>query len=300
MGALVLDPGIAFPPVRAGEAAPVWNASAFVWLGHATRVLAYDVGESGWSDDLTDLHEAATNHGAHFIDVASRLHAMGELRRVLGDRAASILEVGCSAGHMLADMRKQLPRATLIGADYTLGTLNALGARMPGIPLVRLNLATSPLPSEAYEAIVLLNVLEHIEDDAAAIRHVARMLKSSGIALIEVPAGPGLFDDYDRELRHFRRYGLDTLCRMVEEAGLSVEYKSHLGAFLYPGFCLTKKLSQVRPKPARKRRKHVTSAIVATSRLNALGSIIMAAERALGRKVRFGSGIRCIVTARKK
>src|SRR3954449_9199186 len=135
---------ITFPPVSAGEDCPVWNGGAFVRSGKSTRVLAYEVGESGWSEELTELHESATESGAHFIDVASRNRAIRELKRTLGARSASIMEAGCSAGHLLADMRRSLPNAILTGGDYTLGTLIKLGDRMPDIPLVRFNLADSP------------------------------------------------------------------------------------------------------------------------------------------------------------
>jgi SAM-dependent methyltransferase len=288
-----------FPPVSAGEEASFWNGRAFVHSGKSVRVLAYEVEESGWSDELTELHESATQSGTHFIDVASRDHAINELKRALGTKPASIMEVGCSAGHLLADMRRSLPNATLTGGDYTLGTLVKLGEKMPDIPLVRFNLADSPLPSDAYEAMVLLNVLEHIEDDVAATGHIARMLKPGGVAIIEVPAGPELFDDYDRQLQHFRRYTLPGLCKVIEGAGLKVERRNYLGALIYPAFYLAKKLSQVSPKPAEEREQHVTSAISATSRLNPIGHAIMALEEAMSRAIEFPRGIRCVVTARK-
>jgi SAM-dependent methyltransferase len=288
-----------FPPVSAGEDVSVWNGGAFIRSGQSSRVLAYEVGESGWSDELTELHESATESGTHFIDVASRDHAINELKRALGTRRVSIMEVGCSAGHLLADMRRNLPNATLTGGDYTLGTLLKLGEKMPGIPLVRFNLAASPLPSNSYDAMVLLNVLEHIEDDAAATRHIARMLKPGGVAVIEVPAGPELFDDYDRQLQHFRRYTLPGICSVVEQAGLVVERRNYLGALIYPAFYLAKKWSQIRPKSAAKREAHVANAIGATSRFNAVGRAIMSLEQAIEPTITFPRGIRCVVTARK-
>ena len=288
-----------FPPVSAGEDPAVWNGGAFVRSGTSTRVLAYEVGESGWSDELTELHESATESGAHFIDVASRDHAVNELKRTLGTKPVSIMEVGCSAGHLLADMRRSLPNAKLTGGDYTLGTLLKLGEKMPGIPLVRFNLADSPLPPDTYDAMVLLNVLEHIEDDVAAAKHIARMLRPGGVAVIEVPAGPELFDDYDRQLQHFRRYTLPGICGVIERAGLVVERRNYLGALIYPAFYLAKKLSQSRPKAASEREQHVASAIGATSRFNAIGYAIMSLEETVGRAVTFPRGIRCVVTARK-
>jgi SAM-dependent methyltransferase len=288
-----------FPPVLAGEEPPVWNGAAFVGSGRSSRVLAYQVGESGWSDDLTELHEGATESGTHFIDVASRDRAINELKRTLGSEPVSIMEVGCSAGHLLADMRRSLPNATLTGGDYTLGTLVSLGEKMPAIPLVRFDLADSPLPSNTYDAMVLLNVLEHIEDDAAAAKHIARMLRPGGVAVIEVPAGPELFDDYDRELKHFRRYTLHGLCKLIEGAGLRVERRNYLGALIYPAFYLAKKRSQNNPKQAAERRRHVTNAIGATSRLNPIGHAIMVLEEKMSRAMEFPRGIRCVVTARK-
>lgn len=288
-----------FPPVSAGEESPVWNGAAFIRSGQSTRVLAYEVGASGWSEELTELHENATESGAHFIDVASRDHAVNELKRTLGTKPVSIMEVGCSAGHLLADMGRSLPNATLTGGDYTLGTLVKLGEKMPGIPLVRFNLADSPLPPDTYDGIVLLNVLEHIEDDVAATKHIARMLKPGGVAVIEVPAGPKLFDDYDRQLQHFRRYTLPGICGVIERAGLVVERRNYLGALIYPAFYLAKKLSQSRPRSASEREQHVANAIGATSRFNAIGHAIMSLEETIGRAVTFPRGIRCVVTARK-
>src|ERR1700737_3465034 len=290
---------VTFPPVLAGEEPPVWSGSTFIRSGESIRVLAYEVGESGWSDELTELIESATGSGAHFIDVASRRHAINELKRALGSKPASIMEVVCSAGHLLADMRRSLPNAKLIGGDYTLGTLVKLGEKMPDIPLVRFNLADSPLPSDTYDAMVLLNVLEHIEDDVAASRHISRMLKAGGVAVIEVPAGPELFDDYDRQLQHFRRYTLQNICSVVEHAGLVVERRNYLGAVIYPAFYLAKKLPQRRPESASQREEHVAKAIGATSRFNAVGHAIMALEEVMSGAIEFPRGIRCVVTARK-
>ena len=188
-----------FPPVSAGQEAPTWNGSAFVHSGKSSRVLAYEVGDSGWSDELTALHESATESGTRFIDMASRGHAVNELSPGLRveagvDHGSRVFGRPLARGHAVAVCRTR----ALTGGDYTLGTLVKLGEKVPDIPLIRFNLADSPLPSDSYDAMVLLNVLEHIEDDVAPTKHIARMLKPDGVAVIEVPAGPELFDDYDR------------------------------------------------------------------------------------------------------
>ena len=55
-------------------------------------------------------------------------------------------------------------------------------------------------------------MLEHVEDDQAAIRQVYRILQPGGVAVIEVPAGPDLYDIYDRQLMHHRRYRCAMCC----------------------------------------------------------------------------------------
>lgn len=288
-----------FPPLKAGESPAIWNGSAFSIGDTTSRVLAYEVGESGWSDELTALHEDATEGGTHFIDMASRKQATDELKRVCGGRPTSILEVGCSGGHLLVDMQRELPQASLVGGDYTIGTLNVLGKKISGIPLIRFDLTKCPLPSESFDAVVLLNVLEHIEDDAAGLFHIARILKPGGSVVIEVPSGPELFDDYDRQLQHFRRYTLDGMCSVVENAGLEIEKRNYLGALIYPAFRIAKMRSRTRPKPATETKAHVENAIRSTSRFNFIGHAIMRTEALLHKAIEFPKGIRCIVTARK-
>src|SRR3981189_1918172 len=100
-----------FPPVAAGEDPAVWNGGAFVRSGTSTRVLAYEVGESGRSHERTDLHERATESGAHVIDVASRNHAINELKRALVCDRRLRVERNCPGAGLLADMGRSLPNA---------------------------------------------------------------------------------------------------------------------------------------------------------------------------------------------
>ena len=69
-----------------------WTGQAFV-LGTATkRILSYPVRESGWNDDIARFHrqEAASDH---FIDIASRAHAMKEVKRSIVQTPSVILEI---------------------------------------------------------------------------------------------------------------------------------------------------------------------------------------------------------------
>lgn len=288
------------PPVTPNDPRPVWNGWGFEIGRTRSRILSYDTGISGWNDDLTKLHEDETASGSHFIDMASRRRALAHLERYGFRPASSILEVGVSAGHFLEDVRRRFPEAAVLGSDYTLGTLIELAPRMEGVPLIRMDLTRSPFPDAAVDAIVLLNVLEHIDADELAIRHCFRMLKPGGLMVVEVPAGPHLYDDYDRELMHFRRYSSSELVAKAERAGFRVLETSFLGCLIYPAFWLSKKWARRKSKPpGDAAASKVRSAIRATIKVNHFGHWIMRAEDWLARHIRLPFGIRCVLVGQK-
>ena len=61
-----------------------------------------------------------------------------------------------------------------------------------------------------------------------------RLLCDNGLLILEVPAGKFLYDEYDKQLLHFRRYKMLDLIKKVENAGFVIEGKTHLGFFIFP------------------------------------------------------------------
>jgi SAM-dependent methyltransferase len=78
------------------------------------------------------------------------------------------------------------------------------------------------LRDQSLDTIILVNVLEHIEDDADTLRQFSRILRPGGNLLLFVPALPFLFSDMDQVLGHHRRYLLKGLRKGVESAGLEL------------------------------------------------------------------------------
>jgi SAM-dependent methyltransferase len=296
-------PLVDFPWPPLDGVSPVWTGAGFR-IGHvSTPVLNYGTGPSGWSESLTDLHEDAAGEGVHPIDVASRRQARAALARHMRVQPsqAVLLEAGCSSGYLLRELLQDWPESLVIGSDFIEGPLLRLAAGLPQLPLLRFDLVHCPLPDASVDAVVLLNVLEHIENDLAALTQVFRILKPGGVAVIEVPAGPELYDAYDKHLQHFRRYRLRDLCELIQRTGFTVVERSHLGCFVYPAFAFVKRRNRrLLNAPADVRQQLVAKNIRASGRAGggALGTI-MAAECWLGRWVRYPTGIRCIVTATK-
>jgi 2-polyprenyl-3-methyl-5-hydroxy-6-metoxy-1,4-benzoquinol methylase len=84
-----------------------------------------------------------------------------------------------------------------------------------------------------FDSVVMINVLEHVEDDGAALRDAYSGLKSGGRLILWVPAMERLYSDLDRRIGHHRRYHLKQLRRLLGDAGFEpaeLRYVNALGA----------------------------------------------------------------------
>ncbi len=90
------------------------------------------------------------------------------------------------------------------------------------------------IDDEAYDVVMLVNVLEHIENDQHALGELHRILKPGGHLLLFVPALRFLYSKLDRQVGHFRRYHKPDLNQRVSDAGLIIlhsQYFDILGVF---------------------------------------------------------------------
>ncbi len=88
------------------------------------------------------------------------------------------------------------------------------------------------VPAGSADYVYTLNVLEHIEDDLAALEELSRVLRPGGRLLVYVPAFQILFTSMDRRVGHHRRYRLKPLQQKIRAAGFSVRraaYADSLG-----------------------------------------------------------------------
>ncbi|MCP4247850.1 MAG: class I SAM-dependent methyltransferase [bacterium] len=89
------------------------------------------------------------------------------------------------------------------------------------------------------ETVVLVNVLEHLEDDVGALRTIAERLPAGGRVVLFVPAHEALYSQSDRAVGHYRRYSRVGIVNKLSNAGLKVLEAGHvnpLGAALWPGY----------------------------------------------------------------
>ena len=140
------------------------------------------------------------------------------VRRVLDHvrPGARVLDFGAGSGTFADLIRRDGLDVTCIEPDPTLRRV----LQQRGFEAMA---ELSDLPADRqFDLIYSLNVLEHIEDDAAAVQAIARRVCAGGVLLIYVPAFAILFTAMDRRVGHVRRYRLHELTGLVRAAGLQV------------------------------------------------------------------------------
>lgn len=96
-----------------------------------------------------------------------------------------------------------------------------LRERAPG-EIVEADMTSLPFPDASFDAAVLGEVLEHIEDDRGALTEVERVLRSQGVLALSVPANPRLYGPSDSWAGHVRRYTRPELLETCTAAGFTV------------------------------------------------------------------------------
>ncbi|WP_250279890.1 methyltransferase domain-containing protein [Frankia sp. Cppng1_Ct_nod] len=137
-----------------------------------------------------------------------------------------ILEVGSGLGDFAAGL-SGYDHLTVSDTDpFCLRTLRdrfIARADVNVIPLDIGRLGAGATGIAPVDTLIMMNVLEHIDDDAGTLRRLGRLLVPGGRAVLWVPAYPALYGEFDRMVGHFRRYTPSTLRRTVQTAGLRVE-----------------------------------------------------------------------------
>lgn len=133
--------------------------------------------------------------------------------------AASVLDVGAGDGYFATMLRARFEGLAVTCFDPGYEEASAIPAlgRATGIAF------TAKEPAEVFDLMVLLDVLEHVEDDEKVLNDlVVNRVRPGGHVLISVPAWPRLFSRHDVFLKHYRRYVPRDGAALVRKAGLQV------------------------------------------------------------------------------
>ncbi len=145
------------------------------------------------------------------------------VRAYCGER---VLEIGSGVGNLTKHL---IPRSLYTVSDINPGYLRSLEALEEDRPYLHVSYCdvtqgeSFPRVAEGYDTVICLNVIEHVEDDRAALGNIRDSLAPGGKAIILVPQGPGNFGTLDTVLGHVRRYTDESLRALAADCALEVE-----------------------------------------------------------------------------
>lgn len=156
-------------------------------------------------------------------------------------RAQRVLEIGSGIGNLSAFL---LDRERLVLTDTREEYLQRLRRRFGGranVSVARILLPDdlAALGTQRFDAIICLNVLEHIEDDHGSLVAMRNLLAPGGRLVLLVPALPVIYGEMDRALGHIRRYTRAGLRDRFHGAGYRLAHMEYFNLAGIPGWWWT-------------------------------------------------------------
>lgn len=214
-------------------------------------------------------------------------------REIAWQEGQSVLEIGVGPGENLYSLYPSNVRLTGLEPDEN----NARIARQRGpLSVFTGTIENLPVPirEQQFDVITLFDVLEHIEDDLAALDIIAARFKKGGRLAMTVPAYQWMWGQQDVVNLHFRRYTLGELQRKLIAKGFRITRATYFNTLLFPPIALVRLLARLKPgksEAARSDFEYNTGAI------NELLFHIFAAEASLTQYISFPFGVSIFVVA---
>jgi SAM-dependent methyltransferase len=168
------------------------------------------------------------------------LHA--RLLAALTDEHASVLDVGCGTGGLLARLRAGRPDLGLIGLDWAEAACRR-AADKSGAAIVRGSADALPFADAVFDAVIAADMLCHrAVDPDRALPELSRVLRPGGRLIVNMPAYAWLLSAHDRRVHNVRRQTAGQLATMLREAGFCQVRARYWNGLLLPLMAVQRKL----------------------------------------------------------
>jgi SAM-dependent methyltransferase len=252
------------------------------------------------------MHELETNY---WWFVGRRLLIARLLQDALqcdGQQILRLVDLGCGTGANLPMLRHAVGDCgEVFGLDFSPLALE-FAARQVDLSNLHLSQGDAmklPLRDACADCVTMLDVLEHVPDDALALSEVQRILKPGGVLILSVPAYQHLWSAHDEALHHFRRYERTQLRSVLRGAGLHIEKLSFAMSLMPPiAWFWRRFVLPFEPKRPENARRHSQGAVLpqVPPRINEMLARYVETEGKIiaRRPIRFGTSL--VAVARKQ
>lgn len=156
-----------------------------------------------------------------------------------------ILDAGCGSGRNMVDLSRHGP---VTGVELSETSVEIARGRGVGEVLAG-SVLEMPFDADSFDLAVSLDVIEHLEDDLAALRELRRTVAPGGLLLVTVPAYPWLWSAHDEINHHYRRYTRRSLQCVAEQAGWQQLRTTYFNSLLLPVAIVLRVLERWNTKP---------------------------------------------------
>jgi SAM-dependent methyltransferase len=166
------------------------------------------------------------------------------LERVIADlrlpARARILDAGCGSGRNMVEFARH---GAVTGIELSETSVCLARERGAG-EVIEGSVLEMPFEPDSFDFAASLDVIEHLEDDLAALRELRRVVAPGGALLVTVPAYQWLWSGHDEVNHHFRRYTRRSLQRVAEQAGWQQVRTTYFNSLLLPAAILLRVLDR--------------------------------------------------------
>lgn len=143
----------------------------------------------------------------------------------------NVLDYGCGTGGFLHELNDRLKFKSCLGVDVSNQAIQY--AERYGDGYASLKPGDFSVVGNR-DLVLLMDVLEHIQDDGTFLRELLESLRSEACLLVSVPAIPFLFSSWDATLNHYRRYSKKSLFKCLSQGGGTIRYINYFMSYLVP------------------------------------------------------------------
>lgn len=178
--------------------------------------------------DITDK----SGESSFWVRSRNRLFKRIVLDQLVTTGKTKFLEIGCGTGGFIQQIVDN-DNLEITGSEIYLQGLRYAKKNLPNVDFIQFDI-TQGVIGEEFDIIVAFDVIEHIENDIAAISNINKMLHRGGSVVITVPQHMFLWSKLDEIVKHKRRYSRRELVVKLKENGFDIDYCTSFLFVLFP------------------------------------------------------------------
>jgi 2-polyprenyl-3-methyl-5-hydroxy-6-metoxy-1,4-benzoquinol methylase len=244
--------------------------------------------------DLTDKNAESS----FWVSSRNRLFKSIVQRHLVPKGKTKFLEIGCGTGNFIQQIAEN-DNLEITGSEIYLKGLLYAKNNLPSVNFVQFDVTQGRI-GEQFHIISAFDVIEHIENDNAALSNISQMLNKDGVLVLSVPQHMFLWSKLDEIVKHKRRYSRRDLLAKLKANDFDIDYVTSFLCILFPLMLLSRLFDRVGDQP-QSDEKGLEKRVKFSGVLNGIFDLLMRIDESLiklGVSLPFGGTL--IVIARKR